>query len=77
MIVVTADHDHLRDEGAAFADRLENEQVQVMRRCEAGLTHNFLMLDEMSPSAASAADRFAVDVGESLRRTTTTRSTSH
>ena len=69
-IVVTAEHDHLRDEGAAFANRLENEQVQVLHRCEAGLIHNFLMLDEMSTSAASAADRFAVDVGDLLRRAT-------
>jgi acetyl esterase len=73
-IVVTAEHDHLRDEGTAFADRLEVEHVEVIRRCETGLIHNFLMLDEISPSAASAADRFAADIGALLRRTDATRS---
>lgn len=75
-IVVTAEHDHLRDEGVAFADRLEDEQVEVIRRCEAGLVHNFLMLDEISPAAASAADRFAADVGDLLRHADAARSTT-
>ena len=75
-IVVTAEHDHLRDEGAAFADRLEDEQVEVTRRCEPGLVHNFLMLDEISPAAASAADRFAADIGGLLRHADAARSST-
>lgn len=75
-IVITAEHDHLRDEGAAFADRLEDEQVEVTRRCESGLVHNFLMLDETSPAAASAADRFAADIGGLLRHADAARSST-
>ena len=67
-MVVTAEHDHLRDEGGAFAARLEAEHVDVAYRCETGLVHNFLMLDEVSPAAARAADRFAADLGDLLRR---------
>lgn len=66
-VVVTAEHDLLRDEGKAFAERLNAEGVDVRYRCEKGLIHNFLMLDEISAAAAAAADRFASDVGGLLR----------
>jgi acetyl esterase len=66
-VVVTAEHDLLRDEGKAFAERLNAEGVDVRYRCEKGLIHNFLMLDEISAAAAAAGDRFASDVGGLLR----------
>jgi len=59
-LVVVAEHDPLRDEGAAYADRLREAGVAVQLRCEPGLIHNFMLLDEISPAcAAAAADRVA------------------
>ncbi|HEY4221239.1 MAG TPA: alpha/beta hydrolase fold domain-containing protein, partial [Myxococcota bacterium] len=61
-IVVCAEHDPLRDEGLAYARRLHRDGVPVVTRTEAGLVHNFLLLDEMSPACARAGDRLAADV---------------
>ena len=41
-VVVTADFDPLRDEGEAYAARLEREGVRVVLRREAGLIHGFI-----------------------------------
>ena len=47
---------------AAYAERLRSAGVDVDYRCEAGLVHNFMMLDEISPACAAAGDRVAADV---------------
>jgi len=62
-IVVVAEYDPLRDEGLAYAARLEEEGVPVVLHHGAGMVHGFLGM-------AGAVDRAAVavsDVGESLR----------
>lgn len=43
-VVLTAEHDVLRDEGEAYADRLEAAGVPVDRRRYAGQTHGFFTL---------------------------------
>jgi acetyl esterase len=65
-IVVTAEHDPLRDEGAAYADRLQRAGVPTRHRCEAGLVHGFLTLDGISPACAAAGDRVFADIAELL-----------
>jgi acetyl esterase len=65
-IVVTAEHDPLRDQGEAYAHRLREAGVPVDLRREDRLVHNFLMYDEASPACAQAADRLAGDVRRSL-----------
>lgn len=65
-LVVTAEHDPLRDEGEAYAGRLRDAGIEVMLRRESGLVHNFLMLDEISPACAAAADRVADDLAARL-----------
>ncbi|PYC72983.1 alpha/beta hydrolase [Micromonospora arborensis] len=66
-VVVTAEHDPLRDEGDAYASRLIDVGVPVVHRCEAGLVHNFPTLRNASPAAAAAEDRFLADVAALLR----------
>jgi acetyl esterase len=61
-LVVTAEHDPLRDECEAYAARLREAGGDVEVRREPGLIHNFMMLDEISPACAAAADRVAADL---------------
>jgi acetyl esterase len=39
-VVITADHDPLRDEGDALAAALVRAQVSVVHRCEEGMVHS-------------------------------------
>jgi acetyl esterase len=67
-VVVTAEHDPLRDEGNAYATRLAAADVPVRHRCEAGMVHGFLTLDTISPAAAAAGDRVFTDVADLVIR---------
>ena len=61
-LIVTAEHDPLRDESEAYARRLRDAGVEVELRREPALIHNFMLLDEISPACAAAADRVAADL---------------
>jgi acetyl esterase len=65
-VVVTAEHDPLRDEGDAYADRLMAAGVPTTHRCEVGMVHGFLGLDLFSPAAAAASGRYFDDVSNAL-----------
>jgi acetyl esterase/lipase len=65
-LVVTAEHDPLRDQGEAYAGRLREAGVPVDVRREDGLVHNFLMYDQTSPACARASDHLARDIGRLL-----------
>jgi acetyl esterase len=67
-IVITCEHDPLRDQGEAYAERLRAAGVPVTLRREAGLVHNFMLWDLVSPACAAAGDRVADDVAAALRR---------
>ncbi|WCB94562.1 Carboxylesterase NlhH [Baekduia alba] len=67
-IVVTAEHDPLRDEGDAYASRLAGAGVAVTHRCEPGLPHGFVQnMDTERADAAAATDRLIADVRTALR----------
>jgi acetyl esterase len=62
VVIVTADHDPLRDEGHALAQALRQAGVSVVERCEQGMLHGFVQnLDQVSPRAADAIDRWHAD----------------
>ncbi len=61
-LVVTAEHDPLRDEGEAYARRLVESGVTTTLRRELGLVHNPIMLAHVSPACASALRRVIGDV---------------
>lgn len=65
-LIVTAEHDPLRDEGDAYAARLRDAGVPVIHRCEPGLIHNFPTLRDVSPACAAAESRFLADAAALL-----------
>lgn len=65
-LIVTAEHDPLRDEGDAYATRLTAAGVRVQHRCEPKMIHGFLTLDTISPAAAEAGERLFADITQLL-----------
>jgi len=61
-LIVTAEHDPLRDEGDAYAARLAAAGVPVQHRCERKMIHGFVTLDAVSPAAAQAGERLFADI---------------
>jgi acetyl esterase/lipase len=62
VVIVTADHDPLRDEGHALAHALRQAGVSVIELCEQGMVHGFVQnLDQVSSRAAEAVDRWHAD----------------
>lgn len=62
-VLVSAEHDVLRDEGEAYAQRLRDVGVKVTARRFDGQVHGFLPLFELLPQS-HAALRFVVDAIE-------------
>jgi len=58
-LIMTAEHDVLRDEGEAYADRLRAAGVDVTSLCYPGMVHGFLMMDALTPTAVTAMAEIA------------------
>jgi acetyl esterase len=67
-LIVTAEHDPLRDEGEAYAARLAAAGVPVEHRREPRMIHGFLTLDTISPAAAQAGERLFAGITQMLAR---------
>ncbi|SDP02907.1 acetyl esterase [Actinopolyspora xinjiangensis] len=65
-VVLTAEHDVLRDEGDAYAERLRQAGVPVHHHCFAGQTHGFLPQIDVLPGSAAGLDYIAGAVEQHL-----------
>jgi acetyl esterase len=66
-VLVTCEHDPLRNEGEAYAARLAAAGISVRHRREPGMIHGFLTLDTVSPAAAIAGERLFADLVALIR----------
>ncbi len=58
-LVITAEHDTLRDEGKAYVDRLESSGVQTQYSCYSGMIHGFLQMAGLVDEAQAAIDEIS------------------
>ena len=65
-IVITAAYDPLRDEGQAYARRMEEAGVPVTYWCIEGMVHNFLGHTAKSAAARAAFTRIASEIRQRL-----------
>src|SRR5215218_7687446 len=65
-VVLTAEHDVLRDEGEAYAERLAAEGVRVEHRRFDGQMHGFFMLGDVLPASAAGLDFVAAEIDREL-----------
>jgi acetyl esterase len=65
-VVLTAEHDVLRDEGEAYADRLEQAGVPVRRRRFDGQMHGFFTMVNLLPGAAAGLAYVAGEIDRQL-----------
>ncbi|MBI1261950.1 MAG: alpha/beta hydrolase fold domain-containing protein [Rhizobiales bacterium] len=66
-IVATAGFDPLRDQGAAYADRLREAGVPVTYHCYDTQVHAFTAMGGMIPAARQACEELATDLATALR----------
>jgi acetyl esterase len=62
----TAEFDPVRDEGAAYAERLRQAGVSVSYRCHSGMIHLFYGMGALIPYAAAAFTMMGADIRATL-----------
>jgi acetyl esterase len=67
-VILTAEHDVLRDEGELYATRLVKAGVPVRHRRFAGQMHGFFTMVDALPGAAAGLDYVAAAIEEQLSR---------
>jgi acetyl esterase len=63
-VVLTAEHDVLRDEGEAYAERLRAAGVPVVHRRFPGQMHGFFTMVNVLPGAADALEYVATELAK-------------
>jgi acetyl esterase len=61
-IIHTAEYDPLRDEGRAYAERLEAAGVRTLYRCHPGMIHLFYGMRGLIPYAGTAFAQMGADI---------------
>ncbi len=59
-LIITAEHDTLRDEGQAYADRLAYSGVPTRYSCYSGMIHGFLQMAGLVDEAQQAIDEISL-----------------
>ncbi|OZM83558.1 alpha/beta hydrolase [Pseudonocardia sp. MH-G8] len=67
-LIVTAEFDPLRDEGAAYGEALRAAGVEAEIHCHAGMIHGFFDMAAVSPAARAAVEQDCAGFGELLHR---------
>ncbi|MDB6013579.1 MAG: hypothetical protein JWL65_5829 [Gammaproteobacteria bacterium] len=65
----TAEFDPLRDEGAAYAERLREAGVETTYRCHSGMIHLFYGMGGLIPYVATAYQQMGTDIRSMLGET--------
>lgn len=65
-LVLLAEHDVLRDEGAAYAEKLREAGVPVQERLFEGQMHGFFQMINVLPASRLAVDHVAETINEQL-----------
>jgi acetyl esterase len=65
-VIHTAEFDPLRDEGRAYAERLENARVLTIYRCHPGMIHLFYGMRGLITYAGAAFGLMGADIGDLL-----------
>jgi acetyl esterase len=65
-VIVTAEHDVLRDEGEAYAEQLRRAGVAVQHRRFEGQMHGFFTMVDLFPAGAAALDYVAEAIRQEL-----------
>jgi acetyl esterase/lipase len=61
-IIHTAEYDPLRDEGRAYAERLEALGIRTLYRCHPGMIHLFYGMRGLIPYAGTAFAQMGADI---------------
>ena len=59
-LIITAEHDTLRDEAKAYAERLESSGVPTKYSCYSGMVHGFLQMAALVDEAQEAIDEISL-----------------
>jgi acetyl esterase len=62
-LIIAAEYDTLRDEAAAYAEKLRSAGVEVTYSCYAGMIHGFMGMGELVEEAQQAIDEIARFLG--------------
>ena len=74
-IIHTAEYDPLRDEGCAYAERLEALGVRTIYRCHPGMIHLFYGMGGLIPYAGNAFAQMGADIRSLLEAVGAARGT--
>jgi acetyl esterase len=70
-LIVTADHDPLRDEGNEYADKLKAANITVEHTCWSGMVHGFASLAGVLDAGKMLIDQIGASLRKAFQQTAT------